>query len=77
VNKQPINTGGSAFPVQDCAAWQVHGMTLRDYFAAQALAELCGAFGRVSPWRGETQEQADARWCYARADAMLAERNKQ
>jgi transcriptional regulator with XRE-family HTH domain len=49
-------------------------MTLRDWFAGQALAGLCGAFGRVTIKSGETQEQADARWCYARADAMLTER---
>lgn len=33
---EQINNGGSAFPVQDAASWQAHGMTLRDYFAAHA-----------------------------------------
>jgi hypothetical protein len=31
-----INDGGPAFPVQDAASWQAHGMSMRDYFAAHA-----------------------------------------
>lgn len=34
-----INDGGPAFPVKDAAAWQAHGMTLRDYLAAHASDE--------------------------------------
>ncbi len=35
----PINDGGPAFPVADTIHWDGHnGMTLRDHFAAQALA---------------------------------------
>ena len=30
---------GPAFPVQDAASWQSHGMPLRDYFAAHATEE--------------------------------------
>jgi hypothetical protein len=49
-------------------------MSLRDYFASQALAGLCAH--TVGAKRGvtETQSEADARVAYERADAMLAER---
>ena len=48
------------------------GMTLRDYFAGQALAGLC-AYG--IPGEHHTPE-ATAEDAYAYADAMLAEREK-
>lgn len=51
------------------------GMTLRDWFAGQALA-ICGALGSVRREAHETQAQADARYAYNRADAMLAERTR-
>jgi len=54
----------------------IPGMLLRDYFAGPALAGLCGAVGRVEPRHREPQENADARWAYARATAMLIEREK-
>jgi hypothetical protein len=39
---RPVNTGGHAFPlnVEPVYATQYGGMTLRDYFAAQALQGL-------------------------------------
>lgn len=43
------NDGGPAFPVQDAASWQGHGMTLRDYFAAHAPAEPQPWFTPVMP----------------------------
>ena len=42
------------------------GMSLRDYFAAQALGNIDG--------RGN--EENAAKWCYEMADAMLKEREK-
>ena len=51
-----------AFPVQDLAAHQFHGMSLRDYFAAQSLLTLVG-----SP-------KAIAKEAYEIADAMLRQR---
>jgi len=45
------------------------GMTLRDYFAGQALIYHAN-------WGSEHAEQA-ARVCYALADAMLTERGKE
>ena len=41
-------------------------LTLRDYFAAQALIGL----------RGEGGSESCAEWCYRMADAMIKERNK-
>jgi hypothetical protein len=78
---QPINDGGPAFPVcyqhenletgekEVTAAF--HGITMRDWFAGQALAnrnieDHCGP-----NWAIRVAEQA-----YRIADAMLAEREK-
>jgi len=51
-------------------------MTLRDYFAANAIqglaAHLVGAEKKI----GETGAQANARVAYSYADAMLAERSQ-
>jgi hypothetical protein len=73
-----MKDGGPAFPLgyqqwQDAhtTGWAAHqpGMSLRDYFAAAAL----------KAWRttlvAELPESV-ARWAYADADAMLAEREK-
>lgn len=80
------NTGGYAFPctVRECvhpghvtsepqfADVTYPGMTLRDYFAAQALSALIRRFGIMDePANAVAAEQA-----YALADAMLAERAK-
>ena len=51
------DNSGSAFP---------SGMSLRDYFAGQALGNLDS--------RGI--EESAAKWCYEMADAMLKEREK-
>lgn len=60
--------GGSAFPVQDCSKWQCHGLTMRDYFAAQAMTGcLPGPKVAIGP-----KEYAE--WAYRMADAMLEAR---
>jgi hypothetical protein len=61
------NTGGPAFPV--CDAARIHdlkGMTLRDYFAGQALASINLGIGVSDDFYSRT-----AKHCYALADAML------
>lgn len=63
---EKINDGGPAFPGYHLAP----GMTLRDYFAGQALQGLC-ADSELS-----TTQQRMAKWCFEVADAMLAERAK-
>lgn len=56
-----------AFPAFGVDGPVEYGMTLRDYFAGQALAGIC-AFG---PYRTSAPQEA-----YKIADAMLAEREK-
>ena len=70
------NDGGPAFPLQALASpgseatW---GMSLRDWFAGQAL--MGWAAGRNRPMEHEACEPASiARSCYAYADAMLRAR---
>lgn len=46
-----------------------HGMSLRDYFAAQVIGHLI-----CSDSRSEYTTDADARYAYQVADAMLKER---
>lgn len=69
------NDGGPAYPTV-VSHWngatidRGPGMSLRDWFAGQALAnpKICGD---GSAW------EVDARAAYAAADAMLAERDKE
>lgn len=63
--------GGPAFPLSrpHSADW-VPGMTLRDYFAGQALSGLLS-----DPNYGASAEDA-ANYCYRMADGLLAERAK-
>ena len=62
--KTPSNDGGAAFPVMYCS----EGMTLRDYFAGQALAGILASanFGSMKDWIGGKAYQA--------ADAMISAR---
>jgi hypothetical protein len=68
--------GGWAFPTRHTPQHS-SGMTLRDYFAGQALV----AMGTWAPGNSlsdpEKVRQARAEWAYAQADAMLAARAKQ
>jgi hypothetical protein len=50
------------------------GMSLRDYFAGQALA---GIASKNFPNTSYMQRRDIAGWAYSFADAMLAERKKQ
>jgi hypothetical protein len=67
------DNGGPAFPYPSSRSMhQIHGMTLRDYFAAKALVGLAGYIDREEP----TTHANVALHCYKMADAMLAERVK-
>lgn len=65
--------------------WFDKGMSLRDYFAGQVLmGQMAVPDNRPCPskrvndienWRAEMRAQ-DAEYCYAMADAMLAERTR-
>ena len=65
------NTGGPAFPTINYAAVYSEGMTLRDYFAGQAMAAVNLGIGVSDEYYRKT-----AKHCYAVADAMLREREQ-
>ena len=76
--------GGSAFPSETLSHYQDNagnmtpvfetkgGLSIRDYFAGQALAGLCAK----EVWN-DGEECVLASWSYALADAMLEEREKE
>jgi len=78
MNTQP-NDGGPAFPIShpgitpknEIAASQMIGMTLRDYFAGQALQGILSnpSFDSITP----REYASDA---YGLADSMLAARER-
>lgn len=77
----PINDGGPAFP---CMVFSgddhnspeySNGMTLRDWFAGQALAGLNASMS-ADGYPTENDADAYAECAYRQADAMLAERAK-
>ncbi|MGS0941589.1 hypothetical protein ACVA51_13655 [Pseudomonas luteola] len=67
------DNGGPAFPCEQVKNFVKHmeaGMTLRDYFAAKAMASIiAGNFQFDGP-------AGLAKQAYEMADAMLVERNK-
>ena len=68
--------GGPAFSRYDDGS---EGMSLRDWFAGQALAGVCANqnthnLARMSP---EELKKFFSHGCYVLADAMLAEREKE
>jgi len=64
--------GGAAYPRQDDSNFGEMGMSLRDYFAGQALAGAMSTVGNVDYIRYHVM----AKDCYDAADAMIVERNK-
>jgi hypothetical protein len=68
------NDGGPAFPIPRFHTWQdkVPGMSLRDWFAGQALAGLCANRDYV-----DESFPSIAEYAYHHADAMLKARNKE
>lgn len=79
-----MKRGGPAFPVSSFS--DLHGMTLRDWFAGQlAAAELASAGANVGAAvalktaavkAGQTIEQRIAYHAYRIADAMLEQRKR-
>ncbi len=68
------NTGGPAFPVLADVRPSIDkewcGMTLRDYFAAEAMVTI---WNHANAPRPNNVDQA-AEWCYMMADSMLKAR---
>jgi hypothetical protein len=77
--------GGPAFPRGPVVATvgekfvvdAEYGMSLRDWFAGQALASLAPLDHFPTTYQNEKRDQIVARAAYMYADAMLAERSKQ
>ncbi len=75
----PIKDGGPAFPTPDVTypnsqvQFGQNGMTLRDYFAGQALAAQRNLPCLTNSETGPIFRN-NAETCYAQADAMLAAR---
>lgn len=67
-----MNDGGPAFPHGDRGVNPYPGMSLRDYFAAQALSGLCARIG----YRPTSQPDELITTAYSLADAMIAECNR-
>jgi len=69
----PINTGGPAFPTLEEHGFDngMTGMTLRDYFAAKAMAQLIAIY-EPSEKEGTVPDCAESAYFYA--DAMLEAR---
>lgn len=75
-NQKKIDDGGQAFPMVfpiATAVMRLDGMTLRDYFAAKAMAGYIASFANPSAVSDPKADLA-ARKAYAYADAMLAAR---
>ena len=71
------NDGGPAFPFNYGGFGQNQGMTLRDYFAAQALSGML-AYSNVNHqngnWVENCTEKGVADMAYSYADAMIEAR---
>ena len=63
-----------AFPQKEPLASDCHGMTLRDYFAAKALAAMLANPDKEGANRGNNGVDLFAGYAYEYADAMLKAR---
>lgn len=72
--------GGPAFPYRhdggDGSNTQYRGMSLRDWFAGQALAGMNASLTGTDAWPTETGTKLMARAAYLQADAMLEARTE-
>ena len=69
-----LDDGGPAYPVQDASKWQAHGMTMRDYFAAKAMAEVIAKCAAYDPISEKKTQSLVSTLAYQFADAMLEAR---
>lgn len=76
MSEQKIEDGGPAFPriYGPDGGWG--GMTLRDYFAGQALAGIHASLSTSSAWPSDDAMKKMAERAYKHSDAMLAERKR-
>lgn len=74
-----IKDGGPAFPLNSPSGTPEYmpardGMSLRDWFAGQALAGFMSGLGSSSEWPSPQQIKSAAVYSYQAADAMLKAR---
>ena len=84
--KIPSNDGGPAFPSDNFGQPPQRGMTLRDYFAGQALAAVCSgievevdkldADGKYAEQNMKALHECAGIRAYLYADAMLSARER-
>lgn len=79
-----VNDGGPAFPSEQGSTpegcWNqsyTPGMSLRDWFAGQALAGVLPVCKEDTLGRGQSKAQVFAQRAYEIADAMLAARKQE
>lgn len=66
--------GGPAFPLKEPLTNDALGMSLRDYFAAKALAAMISKDNKDGVNCGASGVPTLAAWAYEYADAMLKAR---
>jgi hypothetical protein len=69
-----IDDGGPAFPESNSLGVMQHGMSLRDYFAGQALPGVIAVCAKEPNVRGKQPEEVWATVSYLVADAMIRAR---
>ena len=74
MNDSTIDDGGPAFATATCGDWQI-GMTLRDWFAGQAMKGIIEACTNAHLHHSAQTPDADviAKWSVEQADALIAE----
>ncbi len=74
---EKVNDGGPAFPVvaENGMGHIAAGMTMRDWFAGQALVGIADHFSAKEDTRIATMKVISS-FCYEYADAMLAQREQ-
>lgn len=70
------NDGGPAFPQSNGLSSDPTGMTLRDYFAGQAITAISGRWGGTMSDIDGDSVAITARIAYELADAMLKARGR-
>ena len=72
-----VKEKGGAPEVIECSQYHAPGMTLRDWFAGQALDEMIyGPASKQGVQQMQDEAERIAKLCYIVADAMLERRDK-